>query len=224
MPEIRGILCDLDGTLVNSEWVHVLAWNVIGEKYKLVLEEGWDADYVGKPDAYQAEKMRQMFPQLPEESALLVERHAIYQDLLRKHAEQIRFPGVLDEVKNALDAGYLLAVGSNSVLPNCTTALDAAGLSAYFPVVVAYGQVKEGKPAPDIYLEAARRLGLSPAECVVLEDTEIGLVAGKAAGCRTVGVTTTHMSEDLTSADRVFSKTADAFAWIRGEGREVLAS
>lgn len=215
MPEFRGVLFDLDGTLVDSEWLHVGAWKVIVENYKLELTGDWDKDYIGKPDVYQAEKMRAQFPHLPEMPELLVERHAIYQRLLRENSDKIRFPGVEEGLKELRADGFKLAVGTNSPLTNTTVALEAAGIDKYFDALVAFGMVPHGKPAPDIYLEAARRIGVDPALCVVVEDTDVGIMAGKAAGCFSIGVATSYDPKDLAKADKIFKTTKDGIDWIR---------
>lgn len=219
MPEIKGILCDLDGTLVNSEWIHVLAWDVIAERYSLTTPDGWQEDYIGRSDLYQAEKLRASFPSLPEAKELLKERHAIYQEHLFLNSEKLRFPGVREGLETMIANGFKLAVGTNSPYENTVAALRAAAIEQFFKVMVTFGTVKEGKPAPDIYLEAARKLGLSPEECAVLEDTEIGIRSGKAAGCFTLGVATTHSREVLRGADMVFADTPKALEWIRTSGR-----
>ncbi len=215
MPEIRGVLFDLDGTLVDSEWLHVAAWREIADKYKLEVSGDWDVDYVGKTDVYQAEKMLVQFPHLPPVRELLIERHNNYQRLLRENCHKIRFPGVEEGLKQLRADGFKLAVGTNSPIGNTTTALEAGGIETYFNALVAFGMVPNGKPAPDIYLEAARRIDVEPAACVVVEDTEVGLMAGKAAGCFTIGVATSRNFKDLAIADKLFNTTKEAIDWIR---------
>lgn len=214
MSVIRGVLCDLDGTVANSEWAHVEAWNVLAKKYRLDTPDGWTDDYVGKANEYQADKMLLAYPFLPPKKELLRERHAIYQNLVRNNAEKVRYPGVSEGLQALTEKGYAIALGSNSPMENCITALEAAAIVEYFQVIVAYGMVRAGKPAPDIYLEAARQLGLEPRECAVVEDTEVGVTSGKAAGCLVLGVLTTSSPESLRAADMMFPDTAAALNWL----------
>lgn len=214
MRDFAGVLCDLDGTLVDSEPFHIAAWNEIADRYGLNMPNGWDLAYVGKTDRFQAEQMRLEYPFLPDTETLLVERHGLYQDFLQQHRDKLIFPGTKESLAALQGIGVKLAVGSNSPMDNCVAALEIAGIAAFFPVIVAFGVVKEGKPAPDIYLEAAKRIGLPPEQCVVIEDTEIGLSSGKAAGCYSLGVTTTHRAEDLPSADKLFDSPAQALTWL----------
>ncbi len=77
-----------------------------------------------------------------------------------------------------------MAVGSNGHLENVKATLEATGLLPLFDDVVSADEVEHGKPAPDVYLEAARRIGVAPAECIVFEDTDEGLEAAHRAGMR----------------------------------------
>lgn len=215
MPVIEAVLCDLDGTLVDSEGYHVQAWMEVANRHGVVLPEGWDADYVGKPDYDTAVRMLPMFPRHPTVKDLLRERHRRYQDLVAAHSQEVRYPGVESGLETLRNAGVKLGVGTNSPMENTTAALKAAGIDRLFEVIVAYGMVPNGKPAPDIYLAAAERLGVAPSACVVVEDTVVGIVSGKAAGCYVIAVSTTHQAEELRKeADLVLPDTDSAFRWI----------
>jgi beta-phosphoglucomutase-like phosphatase (HAD superfamily) len=85
-----------------------------------------------------------------------------------------------------------MAVGSNAEPANLEFVLREAGLSHYFQAVVDGHQVRHGKPHPEVYLVAAERLGIAPANAVVFEDSATGVEAGLAAGMRVVGIGTTH--------------------------------
>jgi beta-phosphoglucomutase-like phosphatase (HAD superfamily) len=99
-------------------------------------------------------------------------------------------PGAASFVRAALADGIPCAVASSASRVNIELALDEIGLRDAFDVVVDDGQVERGKPAPDPYLAAARRLGVDPRRCVVFEDTTPGIEAGLAARARCVGVLT----------------------------------
>lgn len=87
------------------------------------------------------------------------------------------------------------AVGSNAEMANIAHVLAGAGLQSHFPVIVDGGQVAHAKPQPDIYLRAAAKLGLAPADCIVFEDSPTGVAAGVAAGMRVVGVNTGRLTD-----------------------------
>ncbi len=218
MTRISGIICDLDGTLVDSEDLHLKAWN------ELVIRAGhqppspnWNDDCIGLPDTYAAEKTLGYFPDMGDAVKVNADKQIIYRELVAKKGRALAYPGLYDMLKRVRDAGIPLAVGTNSILANTRAALKAAGLDEFFPIAVTLDQVENGKPAPDIYLEAAKRLGLAPERCAVLEDSTAGLAAARAAGCLVLGLTTTWPADKLSDADRVFATTADALGWVLSE-------
>jgi beta-phosphoglucomutase-like phosphatase (HAD superfamily) len=88
-------------------------------------------------------------------------------------------------------------------MANITTGLDILGFQRYFKAIISGEDVKLGKPSPQIFLEAARRLKSVPESCVVFEDAKVGVVAGKAAGMKVVAVTNTYPPEELKGADLI---------------------
>lgn len=217
--EIAGIICDLDGTLVDTEDLHLEAWYDIVKRYGATLPEGWEARYMGNPDIDWAHHCVEAHSLPLSADALLAERHKLYRSLLRAHGSRAAFPGVAEELGRLTGLGVKMAVGTNSPIENTTVALEFAGISSFFPVVVAFGMTPRGKPAPDIFQAAAARLGLRPDECAVLEDTRPGVTAGKAAGATVLAVTTTNPASVLADADMIFPSTRDAMGWVRDNCR-----
>ena len=95
---------------------------------------------------------------------------------------------------------------------NVALALEEMGVADCFQAIVSGDEVARGKPEPDVFLTAARRLGLSPSECVVVEDAPAGVEAALRAKMRVVAVSTTHPAEELASADCVRRSVADLSA------------
>ena len=81
--------------------------------------------------------------------------------------------------------------------------LSKTNLGAYFPVILDESFVDHGKPNPEIYLKVAAALNMDPKNCIVLEDSLSGVAAGKGAGCKVIGVTTTHSREELAETDYI---------------------
>jgi len=98
-------------------------------------------------------------------------------------------------------------VGSSGPAENVNLILGSGGIRKYFDAVVHGGEVKRGKPAPDVFLLAAERIGVPAGRCAVIEDAPAGIFAAVAAGMRAVGVATTHDSGELkdAGADVVFA-------------------
>src|SRR6201999_4098010 len=116
-------------------------------------------------------------------------------------------PGALDAVKR-LAQSFTLGLASSSNRELIDAVLDAGGVRDLFAATVSSEEVARGKPAPDVYLEAARRLGVAPEDCVAIEDSHNGIRAAKAAGLRCIAVPNTHFppgEEALADADVVVS-------------------
>jgi HAD superfamily hydrolase (TIGR01509 family) len=125
--------------------------------------------------------------------------YAIYLDLIRGHLTAL--PGVRDYVAACRARGLALAVASSADEIKVNGNLEEIGLPAStFDVVVNGSEVPRKKPAPDIFLEACRRLGLEPSTCLVIEDALSGVAAALAAGCRCLAVTTSFPAETLAAA------------------------
>jgi HAD superfamily hydrolase (TIGR01509 family) len=106
-------------------------------------------------------------------------------------------PGLQHFVARCAERGLGLAIASAAPRENVETVSREFGLQEAVRVRLSMDDVERAKPAPDLFLEAARRLGVAPAECVVFEDSLHGLEAGRRAGCRTIGILTLHDPEEL---------------------------
>jgi HAD superfamily hydrolase (TIGR01509 family) len=129
---------------------------------------------------------------------------------------RIRFiDGAVDLVRGCRQAGLLLAVGSSGHPSNICMALDEMGVADCFSAVVSGADVSRGKPEPDVFLLAAERLGVSPEQCIVIEDAPPGIEAALKAGMTAIGLTTTHQAEELSAAHRVIDRLSelDPLAW-----------
>jgi beta-phosphoglucomutase-like phosphatase (HAD superfamily) len=109
----------------------------------------------------------------------------------------------LPELIGKLAGRYQLALASGSERPFVEAVLALKDLRRFFPVVVDGAGVQHGKPAPDIFLLAAQRLGVAPGQCWVVEDSKPGVAAGLAAGMRVIAITNTHPAEELREAQHV---------------------
>jgi beta-phosphoglucomutase len=111
-------------------------------------------------------------------------------------------PGVLHWLESLAAAGIGQAVASSAPPDNIAVLLDTLGIRSFFRAVIS-AEGMPGKPAPDVFLAAARALALPPSRCLVIEDAVPGVAAAKAAGMRCIAVTTTNPAEALTAADLV---------------------
>lgn len=209
---IRGILFDLDGVLASTADCHCLAWQKVLQRYGIHLEAAWFRDWIGVGDPALAEHLRRHIrPDLP-----------VQEMLEAKLAMQIRildgclrpFPGVREGVLALQELPR--AVATSSARVEVDRVFTLLQLHDLFPLAVTADEVERLKPAPDLYLAAAARLGLPAGDCAAIEDSPTGVEAAGRAGCRLVlAVTHTHSSQRLRAAHRHFGSTADALRWIR---------
>ena len=121
-------------------------------------------------------------------------------------------PGAVDAVRRLAEAGYRLALASSSNRELIDTVLRRLELSALFEVTVSSEEVARGKPAPDVYLEAAHRLGVDPARCVAVEDSASGIRSAHAAGMHVIAYPNRHYppaDDALALADATVTSVAD---------------
>jgi HAD superfamily hydrolase (TIGR01509 family) len=182
---IEAVVFDMDGVLIHSEEV----WDEVREAY--VRERG---------GRYDAEVQRAMMGMsstewsryLHETAGVPDEPEAINEEIVRRMLEAYRrrlplADGAVDAVRR-LAARYRLGLASSSNRPLIDAVLDVTGLGQYFAATVSSEEVARGKPAPDVYLEAARRLGVDPTRAAAVEDSHGGIRAAKAAGMRVIAI------------------------------------
>jgi len=194
----QAVVFDLDGVLLDSEQ----RWNEAKEA--LVRETGgsWRDD---APAAMMGMSSAEWSAYLRDVLGVPMDGEAINREVVRRMEEGYAhglplLPGASEAVR-ALAARWPLALASSSNREIIDLALRVAGFEDLFRVTISSDEVAHGKPAPDVYLEAARRLPADPARCVAVEDSPAGVSAAIAAGVGAVyGVRTTHPAPELVAA------------------------
>ncbi|MGC3956899.1 MAG: HAD family phosphatase [Verrucomicrobiota bacterium] len=199
--DFAAVIFDMDGVIVDSEPWHEVAFSDVlsdlgyGENHGVRF-----SDYIGRRDHdLWIDFIAQNRPAQSLDELLALKRMRML-ELLRR--EQPVFPGLLELVKH-LAAFCPLALASGSERPIVDAVLALRNLRNFFRVTISGSEIINGKPAPDIFIEAARRLGVAPQDCWVIEDSKPGVTAALAAGMRVIAITNTHPAKELSHATAV---------------------
>ena len=207
---IEAIVFDMDGVLVDTEHL----WDEVREE----LTDEWGGRYT--PEAQQAMmgmSSREWSRYLHETVGLREPPEVINAEVVRRMLARYEtgmpvVPGAVETVDRLATAGFRLALASSSTRELIDAVLRELGLAALFEVTVSSEEVARGKPAPDVYLEAARRLGVPPARCAAVEDSASGIRAAHAAGMRVIAYPNRHYppADDVLSlADTVVPRLVE---------------
>ena len=182
---IRAVVFDLDGVLVDSEHVWDEAREELARERGGRWHEGAQRDMMGMSSTEWSRYMHETIglPEPPEEISAEVVRRL--ETIYREHLPMI--DGAAEAVER-LAGRWPLGVASSSNRPLIDVVLELSGLARFFSATVSSEEVPRGKPAPDAYVEAAKRLRVEPVACVAVEDSENGILSAKAAGMRVVAI------------------------------------
>lgn len=205
-----AVIFDIDGTIVDNMHLHAEAFALFAERH-------------GLPPLTQADRARldgrrnsEIFPilfnrEVPREEwqAYEQEKEGLYRELSKGRLMPMK--GLHDFIDRLRADDIPVALATSAPEPNVVHTLQELGLSDAFPVIVRGDQVPRGKPAPDVFLEAARQLGVAPEHCLVFEDAPMGIEAAHAAGMQVVALTTSFQPQHFEQLDRPPSGTCCDF-------------
>lgn len=180
----KGAIFDLDGTLINTFDLHVMAWKQLFTRYHVTLTPEELQEQSGRTNLefIKIILQRRARPELNPKT-LSKEKDMIVLEVFQRHPPQF-FPKAVDTLRLFKASGVQLAIATSATQVTARKMLgEHVGL---FNTIVTADDVRRGKPHPEIFLTAAHNLGLSPEECVVFEDAHSGLQAAKAGGFRCI--------------------------------------
>ena len=184
----QAFIFDLDGTLADTMPVHFGVWQVIAERHGLVFPEERFYSLGGVPTPRIAALLIEEAGLALDPVAVALEKERTYVDGLASGALSVRPIEPVVEIARARRGEGALAIASGSTRRLVTLTLATLGITDWFGAVVAAEDTTRHKPEPDVFLEAARRLGVAPARCTAYEDTDLGLESARRAGMRGVDV------------------------------------
>jgi beta-phosphoglucomutase len=214
---VQALIFDMDGVLVDSDALHNRAWVAFNRGYGVETTDQMHQRMHGK---HNDQIVRDVFGDSLDEAEVFRRgraKEALYRELAAPHLEEILVPGV----REFLERYHYLpkAVATNAEPDNVNFLLDHGKLRAHFHAVVDGDQVARPKPYPDIYLRTAQLLGVTPAQCVVFEDSHFGVTAALAAGMRVIGLATTHVNLPGTSITVDNFCSTDLDLWLETQSR-----
>jgi len=203
----RGFLFDLDGTLIDSMPCHHDAWVAWHARRGLEIEA--DAFFAATAGRSNDEILVDMFPAATpaERVAMADEKERLYREFAATRLALVA--GAAAFIDAARAAGARLAVCTASTPENMALAFSRFPIRDWVETVVSPADGLRGKPHPDLFLEAARRLGLEPQRCIVFEDAPLGIEAARRADMTAVALTTTLPTSAFTGYPNLIASAAD---------------
>ena len=210
-----GAIFDMDGTLLDTEQMYRDSWEELAKEYGQQHNPDFPRAVAGTNGAHMCSVIRQYYPQ--------VDAERFMQDCLdrvkNRIARAVPKKDGMDELLDFLHRkGVKIAVASSNSVEQIEKNMTLAGASPYLDAIAGGEEVAQGKPAPDIFLLAAQRLGIPPHDCYVFEDGINGVRAGVAAGCTTVMI-----PDGSEPTEEMYRVCAGVFRDLR-EVQQALAS
>ena len=205
---IKALLFDMDGTMVDNMRFHNLAWRTwLAEQGVEISDEDFYARGAGHTNT---EILRTFYAAdlTPAEiDRMKDEKEELYREMIKPHLKPV--PGLPELLASARRLGLKTAVATSAPHVNLNFHLDGMHLRPFFDALVGEEDVRHGKPAPDLFLEAARRLGVDAGACLVFEDSPPGLEAVRRANMRAIALTVSYPASVLESQPAVLQLIPD---------------
>lgn len=187
LENINAVIFDLDGTIVDSMWV----WTAIDEEYvrnyQLELPQNFHKAIEGMSYTETAQYFLDTFPQLT--MSLETLKSDWTNMAFKKYTEEVSLKeGMYEFLKDLQERGIRMGIATSNGRELVEAVMKAKGVDCFFSCVVTSCEVNAGKPAPDVYLKAAKYLKTEPEHCLVFEDVPMGILAGKNAGMKVCAV------------------------------------
>lgn len=190
-------LFDLDGVIVDSSQFHYESWVKLGEEVGFTVTLDFFRRTFGqRNDAI----IRQLVPNATDEQIAVwgARKEELYREVAR--GRLVPLPGAMELIRGLKELGFKLVIASSTPKINIAFAIEQLNLGELFDAFVGAEDVRQGKPDPEVFLAAARKVGVPPERCVVFEDAVAGVIAAKRGGMKCVAVTTTNPRKSLQEA------------------------
>ena len=184
--DIKAVIFDLDGVIVTTDDCHYTAWKKMADDEGIYFDRKINERLRGVSRMQSLEIVLEKSDKAyteQEKLALAAKKNAYYVDLIQKLNPHDVLGGVTENLKTLKERGIKIAIGSSS--KNTPIILNRIGLADYFDAVSDGNNIKNSKPDPEVFLKAAEMLNIAPENCMIVEDADAGIEAGKRAGMKT---------------------------------------
>lgn len=205
--KIRAIIFDFDGVLVNTEYTTFCFYKEILPSYGFYLKEKDFKYKIGRKSIdFFKDVMKDKFNSQLADKLIDMKRKAFHKNV-KRYLKPV--PGGFEFLKKTKEKGFMTALASQNEKILIEKAVDAFSIRKYFNTILSIQDISHKKPHPELYIKAADRLGISPSEGIVFEDTIEGIMAAKRGNFKVVCITTSFSRKDLCKADLVIDSFAD---------------
>jgi beta-phosphoglucomutase family hydrolase len=206
-----GIIFDMDGVLIDSGLPHFKSWQLLAEENGAEIPESLFWETFGKTNN---QILPLIFKQNLDEDEMTRfsdRKEELYREIIRGKVQPL--PGLMDLIKNLVNQGVKIAIGSSGPRLNVELVIQELRLKEFISAYTCAEDVTHGKPDPEVFLKAAQKLGVPPERCLVFEDSLHGIEAARHAGMKCIAITTTNHKERLSKAQKVI----DSFQELKSE-------
>lgn len=202
MTEIKAIIFDLDGTLLDNNEVHLKAWKkYLKESQMEISDEDFKKYISGRTNKDAVAHLYKKELTEDEASKYYLKKEEIYRKLYE--IDIVPIAGLLRFLKDLDRHNIAMAIATSGIQVNIDFMFTHVPIKKYFKKIISSADISKGKPDPEIFLKTAKSLHTSPENCIVFEDSIAGVFAGKSAGMKVVALTTTHTAEEFKNADLI---------------------
>ena len=199
-----GAIFDWDGVIIDSSRQHEKSWHLLASEEKRTLPDNFFRRSFGMKNENIIPELLGWTSDVEQIRRLSRRKEELYREIITR--DQISLLPGTKELLTALQAESVpCAIASSTPRPNIDCVIDRLGIRDFFQVVVTGEDVRHGKPNPEVFLLAASRLRIAPAQCIVFEDAHVGVEAALAGGMKVIAVATTHPASSLKEAHLVVS-------------------